>query len=119
MALEQVQIISTPDAIQEFINNSVSEAFRRFALSNIPTGPPPDQVFTIKQAAEFLSLSVPTIYRLVQSATVPVSKQGKRLYFSKMDLTEWIKTGRKKTAAEISNNAGSFLVNKKKGAKSL
>jgi hypothetical protein len=30
-----------------------------------------------------------------------VSKQGKRLYFNKIELLEWIKAGRKKTLAEI------------------
>ncbi len=61
------------------------------------TQPETDQLLTIKQAGEFISLSVPTIYGLVQRAAIPVSKQGKRLYFSKQELTDWIKSGRKLT----------------------
>jgi len=57
--------------------------------------------FSIAEAASFLSLSIPTIYGLVQRADIPVNKKGKRLYFSRAELTEWVKSGRKKTNAEI------------------
>jgi len=69
---------------------------------DISTG---EELLTIKQAAEFLTLSVPTIYGLVQRAEIPVNKRGKRLYFSKQELTDWIKAGRKKTNDEISKEA--------------
>ncbi len=68
-----------------------------------------DQLLTIKQAGEFISLSVPTIYGLVQRAAIPVSKRGKRLYFSKQELTDWIKAGRKLTVSEIEGKAGAYL----------
>lgn len=54
-----------------------------------------DQLLTIKEAAEHLTLSVPTLYDLVSRAAIPVSKRGKRLYFSKQELTEPINAGSK------------------------
>lgn len=75
-----------------------------------------DQLLTIQQAADLISLSVPTIYGLVSRKEIPVSKRGKRLYFSKQELTDWIKAGRKLTVSEIESQAGTFLV-KKKGDK--
>jgi excisionase family DNA binding protein len=74
------------------------------------------ELLTIKQAADFLSLSVPTIYGLVQRQEIPVNKRGKRLYFSKQELTDWIKAGRKKTNEEIESEATRYIRrNKKKG----
>jgi len=75
--------------------------------------PEEDKLLTIKQAAEFLVLSVPTIYGLVQRHEVPVCKRGKRLYFSKQDLTSWIKDGRKKTNSEIEAEAHTYLLTSK------
>ena len=69
--------------------------------SNQPQ-PEADQFLTIQQAASLLCLSVPTIYGFVHDSKIPVSKKGKRLYFSKYELTEWVKTGRRKTISEIS-----------------
>ena len=68
-----------------------------------------DKLLTIREAAEFIHLSVPTIYGLVQRQEIPVCKKGKRLYFTRQELTQWIKTGRKKTVADITAETGSYL----------
>lgn len=74
-----------------------------------------DQLFTIQQTAEFLSLAVPTIYGLVSRNEIPYSKKGKRLYFSKQELLDWVKSGRNKTKAEISAEADNYLSKAKRG----
>lgn len=79
--------------------------------------PQEDQILTIQQASEVINLSVPTIYGLVQRSAIPVSKQGKRLYFSKDELIGWIKQGRKKTAQEINAEAEAFIANRKMGGR--
>ncbi len=70
------------------------------------------ELLTIRQTAELISLSVPTIYGLVSRSQIPCMKKGKRLYFSQKELTDWIKTGRKKTSAEIQNEATNFISRK-------
>jgi len=78
------------------------EKIEKLLLSQVnPTQPEADQFLTIKQVAEILTLSVPTIYGLVQRAEIPSCKKGKRLYFSRIELMDWIKAGRKKTNSEI------------------
>ena len=68
-----------------------------------------EELLTVKQAAELLKLSVPTIYGYVQRQEIPVSKRGKRLYFSKQELLDWVKEGRKKTLSEIEEQANSRI----------
>jgi len=75
----------------------------------------PDQLLTIQQAGDLLNLSIPTLYGYVHRAEIPVCKKGKRLYFSKDDLTNWIKEGKKKTLAEISAEADMYLTKRKGG----
>jgi excisionase family DNA binding protein len=75
-----------------------------------------EDLLTIQQAAEFLHLSVPTLYSHVSKSVIPHSKRGKRLYFSKRELTAWIQAGRKKTAAEITAEVETGLNSKKKKA---
>jgi excisionase family DNA binding protein len=79
------------------------------------TTDPPEQLLTIQEAAEFLSLTVPTMYSKVSKNELPVCKRGKRLYFSSTDLMEYVKAGRKKSNAEIEQEADNYL--KKKGGK--
>jgi excisionase family DNA binding protein len=72
----------------------------------------PDQLLTIQQTAEFLSLAVPTIYTMVSRGEIPVMKRSKRLYFSRIELINYLKQGRKKTIAETATEAGNYI-NKK------
>ena len=76
-----------------------------------------DKLLTVQEAAVFLNLSTPTIYGYVQRQEIPVNKRSKRLYFSKQELTEWIKAGRKKTVSEIEEEAINSLGAKKKGGR--
>jgi excisionase family DNA binding protein len=105
----------TPPELETLIENSL----KKILTSQKPEQPQPetDQLLTIQQVAELLSLSVPTIYGLVSRSEIPCMKKGKRLYFSKQELTDWIKTGRKKTLAEIDSEADAYLLTKKKGGK--
>lgn len=73
-----------------------------------------DELLTITEAAKFLNLSVPTIYGKVSRREIPVNKQGKRLYFYKSELADWIKAGRKMTSSEIKQQADEFAIIQRK-----
>ena len=68
-----------------------------------------DELLTVQQAAQFLSLRVPTIYGLLHKGELPVMKRSKRCYFSKVDLINYLKQGRKKTLAEVDYDTDDFL----------
>ena len=72
-----------------------------------------DQLLTIQEVAEVLSLSKPTVYGYVQRREIPFIKKKKRLYFSKSEILDWAKSGRKDTVAEITTSAQNNLKRKK------
>ncbi|HVA97724.1 MAG TPA: helix-turn-helix domain-containing protein [Bacteroidia bacterium] len=103
-----------PEAVSLLIEKL--DKIERLLLSQSPPSSiENDQFLTIKQAAEMISLTVPTIYALVHRSEIPVCKKGKRLYFSKQDLMKWINEGRKKTSIEIGNDAENYLKKRHKG----
>lgn len=64
-----------------------------------------------KFASSVIGKAVPTIYALVSSNDIPHSKQGKDLYFSRRELEEWVRSGKRTTqkeAAEIASNRAAF-----------
>lgn len=71
--------------------------------------PTTEVLYTIQQASEFLNLSVPTIYSKVSKGELPVMKKGKKLYFSSIELMQFIKDGRRKTNLEIEAEAVKYL----------
>lgn len=78
-----------------------------------------DEIMPVTKAAIFLDMAVPTVYSKVCRKEIPVNKRGKRLYFYRSELMEWIKSGRKKTADEIRQDALQHLATGSKKAKSF
>lgn len=99
---EVTQLFDKLNNIERLLNNHAS-----------PPQPESDKLLTIREAAEVLHLSVPTLYGYVSRNEIPFSKKSKRLYFSKQELFVWIKGGRKKTIAEINSEANTYLKVKK------
>jgi len=71
-----------------------------------------DEILSVQEAAAFLKLAVPTIHTMVSRAEIPANKAGKKLYFLRDELTDWIKQGRKKTAKELQREADNYLKSK-------
>lgn len=96
-----------PEAVS-ILTKKVSELTRLITEKQQPTENP-ERLLTVQETADFLSLSVPTIYSKVSRGELPVMKRGKRLYFSSTELLEYLKDGRKKTNAEINAEAHTYL----------
>jgi excisionase family DNA binding protein len=114
---ENLTFEQLPKAVT-MLTNEISELKRLLLEKNIEQAfETPEQFLTVKEAAQFLNLTVPTIYSKVSKGELPFMKRSKRLYFSSTELMEYIKEGRKKTNAEIESEAEEYLSNNKKGLK--
>jgi excisionase family DNA binding protein len=70
-----------------------------------PKEPDENEILNIEEAAEFLKVSVGALYTKVSRQEIPYNKPGKRLYFNRTDLKEWIRQGKRKTLIEIRQDA--------------
>jgi excisionase family DNA binding protein len=68
-------------------------------------------------AGEFLHLTVQTLYNKVSKNEIPFMKRGKRLYFSKEQLIDYLKQGSNEMQSDIDIEVNEFLSNKKGGAR--
>lgn len=100
----------TPPELETLIENSIKKVLRTQQTEQQPVK---DELLTVQDTAKFLSLSVPTVYTLISKRELPVMKRSKRCYFSKLDLINYLKLGKKKTNLEIASEAEMYL--KKKG----
>jgi excisionase family DNA binding protein len=91
----------------------VSQAIRKeleefFAEKKLAENSKKDEIGGINLAIEITGLAKPTIYGLVSERKLPHSKRGKKLYFSRQELTDWLKQGKRKTNAEIAIEAANY-----------
>ena len=75
------------------------------------TQEPTEKLLSVQETAKFLNLSVPTIYSKVSKRELPFMKRGKRLYFSSIELLEYLKEGRSKSNKELEAEAEAYLFN--------
>jgi excisionase family DNA binding protein len=109
--METITFDQLPQAVgrlQEQLNH-----IEQLLLQRRTRAPETDDLLTISEAAKFLNLSIPTIYTKVSRKEIPVNKKGKRLDFYKSELAGWIKTGRKKTTAEITLEVEQSIIPKR------
>jgi predicted DNA-binding transcriptional regulator AlpA len=78
-------------------------------LKNNSILPEKEQLMDIKEAAKFIKLSVPSLYRLCGQNKIPNLKREGKILFSEKELIEWAKKGRRKTTAEIAEEAENKL----------
>ncbi len=93
MAENKITFEQVPETLAE-MRAELSE-LRRIISSNSSQPAPKNKLMTIEEAAKFLNLSKPTIYRLVSNRVMPFHKQSGKLYFFENELIEWVKNGRK------------------------
>ena len=72
--------------------------------------PEEDIFLTIEEVALLISLSKYTIYGLVHKNKIPYHKQGKRLYFLKSEILEWIKSGKRQSQSTLEEKANEYLL---------
>lgn len=114
--MDKTVLISLPiEDLQTVIIDCVNSCLRNNIQEGKPPTDQPEQLLNIQEAAEFLSLTVPTMYSKVSKGELPVMKRSKRLYFSRIELLDYLKDGRKKSNAEIEKEAKAYLLNNKKG----
>ena len=108
-------IIPTTDDIRAAVRTELADFFSTFQLHSQP------ETDDLGKGAEFASRitgkAVPTIYDLVHKRLIPHSKRGKDLYFSRTELLDWLKAGKRKTQAELAFDAENFSLEKSRQIK--
>ncbi len=75
-----------------------------------------DEVFTFEQARLYLDVSASYLYKLTSQSLIPHSKpNGKKLYFSKMELDAWLKRNPVKTIDAIDQSSNDYMVHNRQG----
>ena len=69
--------------------------------SNAEQEPKEENILNVQGAADFLHESKATIYSRTSRREIPFYKRGKRIYFKRVELIEWLERGRKQTVFDI------------------
>lgn len=103
----------TTEELEILVTNCVNTCLKNSKPVNLQVET--EEIFTFKPAAAFLHLKEPTFRLKIKNGEVSHMKRGGKLYFSKTDLLNYLKEGRRKTAKEIAAEAENYLAERKGG----
>jgi excisionase family DNA binding protein len=66
-----------------------------------------EELLDVNQASKIIKLTKPTLYGLVHKKKIPFYKKGKKLYFYKSELLNWISSSKSKD--DLEERANSYL----------
>ena len=69
-----------------------------------------DVFMNIDETAKLVNLAKPSIYGLVHQNRIPYHKKGKRLYFLKSQIIDWLKSGKKESKDDTETKANEYLM---------
>jgi excisionase family DNA binding protein len=110
--MEQTHFSLDLSGLKPLFQDWVKEVITENSLQNTtsaPEQPDADKLLTVEEAAEFLLLSKYTLYSKVSRKELPASKAGKRLYFSRSDLNNYLRANRRYSLSEIKSRAEDHL----------
>lgn len=71
------------------------------------------QVLNFAEAAKYLELSHSHLYKLTSAGSIPFYKpNGKKIYFNRLELDEWLLRNRNNTIDEIEQQAADYRIQK-------
>lgn len=68
------------------------------------------EIMNVKEVSSYLSITPSAIYKLTSTREIPHSKRGKRLYFQKDEINDWIIQHKQYTNDDIERMSSDYLI---------
>lgn len=101
-------IMMEKDELMALIQNAVEGAIRSIGLKNEPVEQ--EDLMTVDDVVLWLDIKKSALYQKTHYQEIPFIKKGKRVYFSRKELTKWLQEGKKLTLVERNELASERLI---------
>jgi excisionase family DNA binding protein len=98
MQMNQV-IVTSKEELEILIKVAIRQALGEQTENSVEKEH--DKILSIQEASVFLNLAKQTLYSFTSKNIIPFLKKGKKLYFRKSDLINWLSEGKQKSKSEI------------------
>ena len=96
--------------LAEMIDTAVREAITKYLLEASEKAEPLEDIMNSRETARFLDIKLNTLYIKIHKGQLPFMKKGKKVYFSRQQLLEWMSEGRRYARKTAIQQADARLV---------
>lgn len=113
--MEEIILISVSESkLKRIVEDAVRLALSDNAAKS-STSVPGKRAMTFEEGCEYAGISKSHGYKLTSQGRIPHSKRGKRIYFEKSELDEWLLSNKVKDVATLVQETDVYL--QKKGGR--
>jgi excisionase family DNA binding protein len=94
-------IVSSEQDLESIIERTLRKILSEKKQSSEQIESSSSLLLSLKEAATFLKLAPQTIYGFTSKRVIPFVKKGKKLYFKRSELEQWLDDGKKKSISEL------------------
>lgn len=98
---DQKIIVATKQELVSLIEDTVRRVLSEIKSPSAQKESSSPILLSLNEAAGFLKLAPQTIYGFTSKRIIPFLKRGKKLYFKRSELEQWLEAGKKKSIAEL------------------
>ena len=73
-----------------------------------------EELLDVSQTSQLIKLTKPTLYGLVHRNKIPFYKKGKKLYFYRSEILNWINSGKSTTKEDLEERANEYILKNNK-----
>lgn len=107
-------ILTTKEELSSLLDSVFKKVLSEYDLMGPAEPKPETEYLDIEEACELLKLARPTMYTLTSKSKIPHFKRGKKLYFRRSELFEWIENGRQNTIEQEKAKVAKYLAKNRK-----
>ena len=96
--------------LADMILSAVREAITEYRLEASEKAEPLEDIMNSRETAQFLDIKLNTLYIKTHRGDLPFMKKGRKVYFSRKQLLEWMSEGRRSMSNDFIKQADSRLV---------
>ena len=97
------------EIIEQRLNNIENQLSELLKMAKAPIlKEVTEEIMTVEQLSDYLTIARQTIYEKCSKKEIPYFKAGKRLYFKKNVINDWINSGRRYTIDELMQQAAEW-----------
>lgn len=97
----------------ELIMNKLTEIENLIKQENVNTTAT-EEILNLENASHYVGISKSTIYKYTSSREIPHFKRGKKLFFKKVELDDWLTTNKINSREEIDRLATEYILKNKR-----
>ena len=106
--MKDIVLISIPETtIKDIVTDAVKKALSEHEAQKESSDP--KTVFGFSEGCKYINRSESTVYKLTSKKQIPHFKQGRKIYFLKSELDEWLLSNRVPTVQDGIKEMNDYL----------